>query len=567
MWTEFVFMWVTSVLVCGDKYDNIDSTVAETDLARVQVSQGWLQGELLDLVTGDGRYYSFKGIPYARPPLGKLRFKAPEPPLSWEGIRSATSHGPECMQHDTSSNDTLLRSEDCLFLNVYTKDLTPTSPQPVMVFIHGGGFLTGSGNDKVYGPDFIVNRGVTLVTINYRLDAIGFLCLDTEDVPGNAGLKDQVAALRWVKENIKKFGGDDENITIFGESSGGASTAYHMLSPMSKGLFKRAISMSGVPFCDWALPHHPVKRAFVVGKLLGKETEDPKELLEYLQSLPADKLVGVNPTIFAAEEYTSNIFKLYHFTAVTEKDFGQERFLSESPLEITKKGKMNEVDVLIGHTNEEALIDTDDIVNTYAKQYSRYPELLVPSKILIQSTPDTALKAAESIRKYYFGQKSIGLESVKEFSRYLTESGFIYDVQEFAARLPKPANKKLFFYVFSCFSERNYYGSRGAKYGMQGASHLDDLLYLFDPKEFNWKVDKSSREYKLVDLVNAVFTNFAKYGTPTPDESLGVKWPEYHNDSRQYVEIGDRLVVGNNYKADVIRFWRSVFDEAGVEFH
>lgn len=430
--------------------------------------------------------------------------------MSWEGVRRATAHGPECTQKDASTNET--RSEDCLFLNVYTKDLNPKTPLPVMVFIHGGGFLTGSGNDKVYGPDFIVNHEVLLVTINYRLDALGFLCLDTEEVPGNAGLKDQVAALRWVKENIRNFGGDPDNTTIFGESSGGASTAYHILSPMSKNLFKRAISMSGVPFCDWSLPHKPVKRAFVLGQLLGKETNDPKELLEYLQSLPADRLVGNNPTVFISEKLTSNIFKLFHYTAVTEKDFGQERFLTETPLEILKKAKINEVDVLIGHTNEESLIDTDDLVNIYAKQYNRYPELLVPTKLLIQCTPDTISDAADTIRKYYFGQRPISTETIKEFAKYITESGYTFDVQNFASKLPKIKNMKRFFYVFSCFSGRNFYGSRGSKYGMEGASHMDDLLYLFDPKEFHWKVNKSSREYQLVELVSTVFTNFAKYG-------------------------------------------------------
>lgn len=432
--------------------------------------------------------------------------------MSWEGVRKATVHGPECIQKDDSSNDTVSRSEDCLFLNVYTRDLTPANSLPVMVYIHGGGFLIGSGNDKVYGPDFLVNHGVVLVTLNYRLDALGFLSLDTKEVPGNAGLKDQVAALKWVKENIRKFGGDPNQVTIFGESSGGASVALHLLSPMSKSLFKRAISMSGVPFCDWSQSYQPVRRAFVLGKLLGKETDDPNELLEFLQDLPVDKLVGNNPIITTAEQLTSNTFKLYHYTAVSEKDFGQGRFLSESPSEILKKGKINEVDVFIGHTNEESLIDTDALVSTYAKLYDRYPDLLVPTKILIKSPLDAILDAADNIHNHYFGKKPIDVKTIKEFSKFITETGFTYNVQEFASRIPKIGDKKTFFYLFSCFSKRNIYGSQGEKYGMQGASHLDDLSYLFDRKEFNWKIDKSSKEYKMIELVNTVFTNFAKYG-------------------------------------------------------
>ena len=124
---------------------------------------------------------------------------------------------------------------------MYSPEIKPASPLPVMVFIHGGGFKTGSGNDDEYGPDFLVSHGVILVTLNYRLEALGFLCLDTEDVPGNAGLKDQAAALRWVQNNIKNFGGDPNNVTLFGESAGSSSTSLHVISPMSKGLFKRAI--------------------------------------------------------------------------------------------------------------------------------------------------------------------------------------------------------------------------------------------------------------------------------------------------------------------------------------
>ena len=192
-----------------------------------------------------------------------------------------------------------LGNEDCLYLNVYSPDIMPTAPVPVMVFIHGGGFKSDSGNDENYGPDFLVTHGVVLVTLNYRLEALGFLCLDTAEVPGNAGLKDQVAALRWVRDNIASFGGDPKNVTLFGESAGGSSTCLHIISPMSKGLFKKAASLSGVPFNDWFLSFVSQKRAFVLGKDLGFETNDPAELLDFLQSVPVEKLIGTNPIVFS----------------------------------------------------------------------------------------------------------------------------------------------------------------------------------------------------------------------------------------------------------------------------
>lgn len=127
-------------------------------------------------------------------------------------------------------------SDDCLYLNIYTTELKPEVPRAVMVWIHGGAFYSGSGNDDIYGPDYIVEKNVVLVTINYRVGIIGFLNLDDEEAPGNQGLKDQVMALKWVKRNIEKFGGDPSNVTIFGESAGSASVHYLTLSPLAQGI-------------------------------------------------------------------------------------------------------------------------------------------------------------------------------------------------------------------------------------------------------------------------------------------------------------------------------------------
>lgn len=381
-----------------------------------------------------------------------------------------------------------------------------------MVFIHGGGYKSGSGNTDNYGPDFLVNHGVVLVTINYRLEALGFLCLDTKDVPGNAGMKDQVAALRWVKENIASFGGDPDNVTVFGESAGGASTALHVLSPMSNGLFKRAVPMSGVPFCDWSTQFMPAKRAYILGKQLGIETNDPNELLDFLQKVPVEKLVDTNPTILSFEDRNNNILKMYHFTPVVEKDFGKDHFLTEDPLETLKKGKINNVDVLIGHTNGETLIGSELFADVLMNEYNRYFDLVVPRKIQIKCTPNQMLEVSDRIRAYYFNNKPITVETMKEFIKYTTDACFVYDIDRFISRLSKINHGRRYMYKFSCLSDRNVYGSRGIPYGVSGASHLDDLMYLFDAKKYNLKLEKDTPEYKLVKLVCTVFTNFAKYG-------------------------------------------------------
>lgn len=199
-------------------------------------------------------------------------------------------------------------SEDCLFLNVYTPDLKPRDPLPVMFYIHGGGFYSGCGNDDMYAPEFLVRKGVILVTINYRLEVLGFLCLDTEEVPGNAGMKDQVAALKWVNKNIANFGGDPSNVTIFGESAGAASVSCHLVSPMSKGLFKRAICQSGATTCWWAKVFEPRKKALVLARQLGYNSENDGDLYEFFKSQPVEALVGVKLPLSFSEEHRKAIY-------------------------------------------------------------------------------------------------------------------------------------------------------------------------------------------------------------------------------------------------------------------
>ncbi|XP_063826931.1 juvenile hormone esterase-like [Ostrinia nubilalis] len=537
-------------------------------MVKVEVKQGWLEGEELKTCTGEGKFFSFKGIPYAVPPLGKLRFKAPQPLLKWDGIRKATKFGPNCPQVDIVTDELILGSEDCLYLNVYSPNLNPEIPLTVMVFIHGGGFKSGSGDDDYYGPDFLMAHNVVLVTINYRLDALGFLCLDTEEVPGNAGMKDQVLALKWVQENIAKFGGDPNNVTIFGESAGGSSCGLHILSPMSKGLFKRATLMSGVPFCDWSLAFEARKRAFVLGKQLGLETHDPNELLEYLQSLPVEKLISLSPCLthlLLPEEITSNRLKMYFFTPVVEKYFGQDHFITQEPFDILKSGKINDVDILIGYTSLEALIAIPFLERGLLEQYNRYPELLVPREILNECPPRKILELSDRIREYYFGNKYLTTEIMKEFLIYKSKIAFNVDIYRYLTLFKEVAKSKKYFYRFSSFSELNILGVWGKKYEIEQTSHADDLMYLFHAKGPNIKVEKNSKEEKMVRLACTLFTNFAKYGKPTPDSSLGISWPEY-DDKESYADISESLTIGQKLDAQCMAFWKSIYDDAGMQF-
>ncbi|HMC53331.1 MAG TPA: carboxylesterase family protein, partial [Acidimicrobiales bacterium] len=200
----------------------------------------------------------FRGIPYARPPVGPRRFRAPQPAEPWTGVRDASKAGPAAPQvpgptEQLMPGPPLDTDEDCLTLNVWTPAAAGAQPRPVLVWIHGGGFLTGSGSLPIYNGRFLAARGdVVVVTINYRLGALGFLshpALRDEEsgAAGNWGLLDQIAALRWVRENIDAFGGDPGNVTVFGESAGAMSVGTLMGTPAAVGLFRRAIMESGSP--------------------------------------------------------------------------------------------------------------------------------------------------------------------------------------------------------------------------------------------------------------------------------------------------------------------------------
>ena len=260
----------------------------------VHIDTGVVRG-----VSGPGGY-AFRGLPYAAPPIGGLRWQAPQPPAAWQGIRDATQFAPSCPQPPGFTAGP--RNEDCLHLNVYTPQLGshPGGGRPVLVWIHGGGFTQGAGRD--YDPTKLVADGIVVVTINYRLGALGFLshpalASSPGGPSGNYGLMDQQAALRWVQRNIDRFGGDPDVVTIAGESSGGLSVLMHLVSPSSRGLFQRAIVESG----SFALTQQSLAAGEAYGQTFATSAGCPDQTAECLRSLPVDNLVNnFHPNVASA---------------------------------------------------------------------------------------------------------------------------------------------------------------------------------------------------------------------------------------------------------------------------
>jgi len=257
------------------------------------------QGEAAGKWILDGTQKAFLGLPYAAPPTGDLRWKAPQPPSMWKGVRDATKFGARCEQWHVWNDYIFLDSgpsEDCLYLNVYAPaSASRESKLPVMVWIHGGGFIAGAGSEPRYTNSALVSKGVILVTLNYRLGLFGFLA--SEDLAkenqghaGNYGLMDMTAALRWVKANIGAFGGDAGNVTIFGESAGSFAVNALTAAPEARGLFQKVIGESGA-FFGSAIPMMPAAERAKRDQRWANET-GAKSLAE-LRNVPAEKLMEV----------------------------------------------------------------------------------------------------------------------------------------------------------------------------------------------------------------------------------------------------------------------------------
>ncbi|XP_068630175.1 esterase FE4-like isoform X2 [Battus philenor] len=526
----------------------------------VTIKDGKLKGVVATLLDGSP-YYSFKGIPYAQAPTGNARFKAPLPTKPWNGVRDATQHGPICTQYDLSISKLIEGSEECLFVNVYTKSLNAESKMPVMVFIHGGSYSYNSGNSETFSPDLLLRHDVILVTMNYRLELLGYLCLDTPEVPGNAGMKDQSAALLWVKKNIAKFGGDPDNITIFGESSGASSVTSHMLSPMSRGLFNKVIAQSGTTIHDWAIDRNAKKRAFRAGKLLGIETNDTDELLAYLRSLNATLLTNLAQKTMTFDETYRGLPD--YFIPVVEKKFeGVEAFLDEEPLDLLVKGKVAPVPLMIGYNSAEDLVLIDYLIEKL-DVYNREPSYFITKELAETVDNETLKKFGERLRQFYVGGRNLTKDDPEIIERIGSDIHFFYNSHRFA-NFHSAWCHPVYMYRFNYDTELNIIKNFTAYAHLKGASHADELFYMFYNFLNKKPYDEHARLRELALKVTTLWTNFAKTGNPTPDCSLGVDWLPYTLIGKEYLKIEDDMKMGNYADIKRMMFWNELYKEAGV---
>ncbi len=468
----------------------------------------------------DNGIRSFLGIPYAAPPVGDLRWREPQPVEPWKEVRPCLAYGPSCPQvrEDwTGQLDVGETSEDCLYLNVWTPAESPDDRLPVMVWIHGGAFKSGSGSLPIYDGTGLASRGVVVVTINYRLGPLGFMAhpLLSEESPhgvsGNYGLLDQVAALEWVRRNIAAFGGDPGNVTVFGESAGGMSILYLMTSPLADGLFQRAIVESG-PLTELGLPVNKVptlreaeKTGLEMSKKLG--CDQAYDELAALRAVPAEKLLEAAST--------DNPF----MSPINLSPNIDGYLLPEPPLEAFASGNTADTPLLTGINADEGTIFAPDIS---LEQYRTMLPFLYGGL------------AQEVLARYPAG----GPEQVKPaLARLITELGFAASAR----------------FTVECLSAKGmpcyvYYFTREAgdpRVRHLGSFHGLEIMYVFGTLDKVRISGLEEADLRLSKAMMAYWTAFARSGDPN---TAGLpEWPSYEEGEAPYLELGEGILQHSGF--------------------
>ncbi|KAG7176035.1 juvenile hormone esterase-like [Homarus americanus] len=528
--------------------------VAEEEQPRVVTPWGTFLGKSYTSAREGRQVYAFTGIPYAKPPLGDLRFREPVPYGAHLTPFNATGDSPACLQWDNLRGRGAVGQEDCLYLNVYTNTLTQPpmfyNTQPVVMFLHAGTWMAGSGGDGLLQPDYMLESDVTVVTINHRLGPFGFLSTEDQESPGNFGLMDQVVALEWVRNNIRHFGGMNDSITVMGSGAGGISVHLLVLSPKTRAasiypddlcLFHKAISQSGTAYSPHAIVRNARSQALKFGLMLGCPTATSQDLMRCLRSIPGSKIVDQMPSMYVWDE------EPVPFGPVIDKWQGNEAFLPDEPHHLIRHQQFLQIPWMVGTNKNDGAFRVQDVLKDTSlteqlnKQWEKYGPILLDLK---ETSCKDPVEIANRIRKYYMGKKKFGEESSQEFVEMLTDRFFLYPtdhaVKDHSYYLKGKycyryelvyTGRKSFLDILHHESPQEaatsafgaglpnprFQNTRGA-HGW-GVSFLDELLYLFPSSklDFVYKRDFNSDSASRVSThMIMLWTNFIKGSDPTP---------------------------------------------------
>lgn len=461
----------------------------------------------------------FKGIPYAAPPVGDLRWKAPQPAAKWEGVRKGDEFGPACLPNRVPPGGGPAPSEDCLYINVWTNAKSASERHAVILWTYGGGFTGGSGSEPRYDGTALAHKGVVVVTYNYRLGAFGFLVHpdlakeSSHHTSGNYALMDMQAALRWVQKNIEAFGGDPQRVTIDGESAGAIMVSTMVASPEGKGLFKRAAAQSGA----W------------MGISIGRtQTQEQGEAagLKLAQSLNASSIADLRAK--SADE----IVKAGRAASIVVDGW----YVPEDLSDIYRSAKENDVDLLVGSNHDEGTFfargqANPDQFKGAAKQ--KYGEL--SDNYLKLYPADNATDATAS-----------------QLAGMRDELG--WHMRTWAQMQAKRGRGKAFLYYFT----RVPPSAPGR--ASRGATHTVELSYMFNNllPGTPW----TEEDHKLADMMSSYWANFAATGNPNGNGLP--RWPAYDAKNPEAMVLGDSVSVGTQIEPQMLSFYDAYYKTLGA---
>nr|WCC58172.1 carboxylesterase [Pharsalia antennata] len=542
--TPKVFICVTVLVLINLKI----ASAAESDDPIVELPEGKIRGQVLKS-EHNKPYYAFQQIPYASPPVGTLRFKEPQAPKSWEEVLNTTTNTVVCFQGNTKNTaPNVEESEDCLYINVYTplKPGSKATALPVMVWIHGGDFYHGDGTFQSYGPQYIIDYGVVVVTFNYRLGPFGFLTAADEVIPANIGLKDQSFALQWVNKNIELFGGNSSLVTIFGQNTGGVSVGYHLVSTEPKELFRAAIMQSGTVLSAFGYQANARHFAFEMGRSLDPSftSTNSKDLLELLQNASATDINNAIVDIPSGMEIGLGNNELVWLPIIENINF-TGALITDPMHEDLQNGVFKRVPIMLGYNSEEQieLIEDDKSLTALGTQLDGNFSLFIRNKFNMSDA--SKYIAGRALRQIY--TKDVFQKNLVALVKFMGDEGYTTPIIRHAELQSKFTD--VYLYQFS-------------HKGMLGGLNLTltEADWVGDKEDLNyiWSNAKSDTVLSLSDRVTQhrilkLWTNFVKYLNPTPDGdkallSGDITWPKVTPTNITYLNINRTLEIKTDPK-------------------
>ncbi|XP_053606827.1 venom carboxylesterase-6-like [Plodia interpunctella] len=498
------------------------------------------QGPVRGYKQPDSNVFAFYGIPYATAPTGRQKFMPPLPPPEWTETLEAVQRHIVCIQPGFPNTQ-----EDCLVANVYVPHTNQTN-LPVMVIVHGGGFQSLYGS--ILHPTALVNStNMIAVSFNYRLGAHGFLCLGTEEIPGNSGMKDQVALLRWVQDNIAQFGGNPNDVTIEGCSAGSASVDLLSVSPMAKGLFHKIIAGSGSNVATFGVQLDPVENARIYARALNFDRVDDLDALEeFYKTAPYETLLS------DIEAITVRPDSMILFGPCVEADLGSERFLDDAPFNILRQQTTTRYPMLYGFTNLDGLLHIDHFDNWKSMMNERFSDF-VPADLHFENNEEKEDVAAK-IKQFYFGDEDVSESNILSYIEFITDTIFAQPMLRNVRLHSEFGDNPMYIYEYSYWDNNTDYVPHTTE---RGANHCDQVIAVMDENV----TDSTLAYIEMKEIMREIYSNFITLGVPVPEGSSLPAWPPADVQRTPHMSIGSILQLQGSPTQSRADFWDEIYDK------